>query len=433
MNTAVIEIMRGVRLTCVTTDKFKTGCLSVTLLTQLGRETASQNALIPSVLRRGTARFPDMDSLAARLDELYGAQIEPAVRKKGELQCVGFFASFADDAFVPAGVSILENVAGLMCEMLLTPNTRGGLLLPDYVNSEKEKQLEFLRARINDKRSWSILRLFETMCFAEDYAVDRLGDEAHTESINYQKLTKHYRELLGESPVELFYCGSAQPEHVASILRTALSALPRTEPSFDLGTEIRLNSVEEEPRYFEDCLGVTQGKLAIGFRLGECMANESTNLAAIRVFNALYGGCVTSKLFENVRERLSLCYFASSMIDRHKGLLVVSSGIEFDKYEQAKTEILAQLDAIRNGEITADELLHAKKSIASDVRAMLDSQGALEDYYLAQGIDGGGDTIEEHASAIELITKDEVIKIARGVECDCVYFLRGLEKTEDAD
>ena len=146
------EILPGVFLTCLQTDKFKTGLLSVSFLAPLRREEASQNALIPSVLRRGTVYHPDTDALAARLDSLYGARIEPLARKLGEIQAVGFWASFVDDAWLPEpGTGLLEDVSGLLGEILLSPNTRGGLLLPAYVESEKEKLLEDIRARINDR------------------------------------------------------------------------------------------------------------------------------------------------------------------------------------------------------------------------------------------------------------------------------------------
>lgn len=420
------EIMPCVFLTCLKTDKFKTGCLSINLLTQLSRENAAKNALIPYVLRRGTNVHPDMESISACLDGLYGAVIEPVVRKKGEIQAIGFYADFADDRFVPDGGDILENTVSLLGEILLQPNTRGGLFLPQYVDSERENLLEKIRGRINDKRSYSVTRLVELMCPAEDYAVPALGGEDEAESITYQKLTKHYRALLASSPVEIFYCGSASAQRVEKALVRALVTLPRGEIDEELGTDIRMNTMEEDVRYFTEELDVTQGKLAVGFRLGECM--DEPDMAAISVFNAVYGGSVTSKLFMNVREKLSLCYFASSTADKHKGVMLVSSGIEFDKYGEALAEILAQLDAVRRGEVTDDELTAAKRSIASDLRAVSDSGLALESFWLSQNLLGLDFTPEDMADMCEEVTAEEVTAIANSVECDAVYFLRG--KTE---
>ncbi|PKM72467.1 MAG: insulinase family protein [Firmicutes bacterium HGW-Firmicutes-16] len=427
MNPSTELIMSNVVLTCLQTDKFKTNCLSVNLLTPLSRETAAKNALIPAVLCRGTATLPDMAAIASKLDSLYGARIKPFIRKKGEIQVIGLYADFADDAFIPEKSDILEQITGLISEMLLMPKTHGGLLLREYVDSEKEQLLEQIRGRINDKRAYSIQRLFENMCAMEEYSTDKLGTESEAEGVTANELTRHYHAVLAASPIEIFYCGSAEPARVKAAVKASLASLPRSEEEPDMGTDIRMNSLEEAPRYFEDSLQVTQGKLAIGFRLGDCM--EDPNIAAIRVFNAVYGGSANSKLFMNVREKLSLCYFASSFVDLHKGILAVSSGIEFDKYDAALSEILSQLDAVKRGDVSSHELSSAKSSVASDYRTIEDSPLALEDFYLNQTLIGPDCSPSELAALAEEITLKEVIAIAKGVECDAIYFLRG-EKEE---
>lgn len=419
-------ILPNVLLTYINTDKFKTGCLSVNLLAPLERDTASYNALIPFVLSRGTATLPDMADVSARLDSLYGARIDPIVRKRGEIQVVGFISDFADDEFIPEKSGNLEAVCKLMGEMLLMPNTRGGLLRRVYVDSEKEKLLEKIRSRINEKRSYSVQRLVELMCSMEDYSVYKLGTEVDAESITNQSLTHHYHELLASSPIEIFYCGSAGPDRVRAAVKDAFSPMPRNGGEPDIGTEIRMNSLEEKPRFFEEEMNVTQGKLALGFRLGDCM-NEP-NTAAIKVFNAVYGGCVTSKLFMNVREKLSLAYFASSSVDMHKGIMTVSSGIDFDKYDAALSEILVQLESVKNGDFSDAELSAAKRAVAGAYRTVEDSAPALENYYLDQALIGPECSPPELAALVEEVTAEDVVKVAKGVECDAVYFLRGIKE-----
>lgn len=423
METVRTELIPGVWLTALRSDKFKTGCLSINLLTQLKRETAAFNAVLPFVLRRGTRFHPDMQTIAAELDSLYGTGVEPIVRKIGEIQCIGFYASFPDDKYLPAGSEAFEKAANLSCEMLLAPNTRGGLFLPAYVESEKEKLLELIRSRVNEKRSYAHFRLLEQMCCYEDYAVSRFGTEDTAESIYYQKLTKYYHSLISASPVEIFYCGSMEASKVADILSDALSGMTRGEINYDIGTDIRMNAVEDKVRSFVDEMSVTQGKLVMGFRLGECM--EEPDLAAIYVFNAVYGSGVTSKLFMNVREKLSLCYYASSLVDTHKGIMLVSSGVDFDKVDEAKSEILAQLEAVKSGDISDEELEAARRSVASDLCACLDSQGELEGFYLANTIDGLEFSPDELAALVCDVSREDVIKIASSVVLDAEYFLRG--------
>ena len=427
------ELMPGVFLTHLRSDKFKTACMSVNLLTQLQRETAAMNALIPQVLRRGSSRYGDMEQLSRRMDELYGTAIEPTIRRVGEIQVLGFFASFPEGDYLPGSENLLGEAAGLMAELLLSPNTRGGLLLPDYVDSEKEKLLDLIRSRVNEKRGYALSRCIEEMCCFEDFAISRFGTEDEAENIHYKKLTKHYRKLLQCSPVELFYCGRAGYRQVRDVLKDAFATMPRGEIDYEIGTDVRMNAVEDHVRYVEEEMDVTQGKLVMGFRMGECM--DEPDIPAMYVFNAIYGSGANSKLFMNVREKLSLCYYASSAVLIKKGLMLVSSGIEFEKYEEAKNEILAQLDAVRTGNITPEELETAKRSVSSELRSAMDSQGELEGFWLSQAMEGLDYGPMELAELIEDVTKEDVMAIANSIELDLIYFLKGTdtEETDDAD
>lgn len=421
--------MPAVYLTALQTDKFKTAVLSLSLLTQLDAQTASMNALIPSVLRRGTVRCPDMDSLASYMDGLYGLKAEPVVRCVGEIQAPGFYLSFPDDRYLPGKERLLPKAAGLLGELLLSPNTRGGLFLPDYVERERSRLAQRIRARRNNKDGYAVLRLIELMCAYEPIAAGSLGSEQDAEGVNYVALSKHYRKLIASSPIELFYCGTAGFDEAASALTEALSRLPRGEIDWDMGTEIRMNSLEEEPRVFSESMELSQGKLALGWRLGECM--EEPDLAAIRVFNAVYGGTAASKLFMNVRERLSLCYYASSGADTQKGLLLVASAVNFENFGRAREEILAQLEAVKRGEITDEELDTARKSCSSALRALEDDPAALESYWLTMNVSGAELGPAELAASCELVTREEAAAIARSCELDAELYLRG--KEEDGD
>ena len=423
------EIINGVWLTHIRSDKFKTACLSITLLTQLQRESAAMNALLPLVLRRGTARYTDMEAISRRLDELYGAAIEPVVRRIGEIQCLGFFASVPEEDYLPAGADTLRGTCELMGQMLLSPNTRGGLLLPDYVDSERDKLIEMIRARLNDKLSYSVSRCIEEMCCCENFAVSRFGDEESAAAIRYQKLTKQYRNLIQTSPIEIFYCGRAEEKRVESLLRDALSTLPRGEIDYDIGTDVRLNALEETPREYTEQMNVTQAKLVIGWRLGKAM--DDPNPAALRLFASLFGGSTASKLFVNVREKLSLCYFASAVADVHKGVLLAYAGTEADNVGRAKEEIFAQLASIANGEITDEELSAARADVKSALKSALDVQGALEGFYLSAALDGADYSPEELSALVDDVTKEELVEIARGCECDMIYTLTGDGSEED--
>ena len=419
------ELFPGVWLRAVHTNKFKSSYLSITLLTPLDKKTAGANALIPSVLRRGTEVHPDMEALSAALDELYGGAVEPAVRKKGETQCVGFVASFLDDAYALRGEKILEPAAGLLGELLLKPYTEEGRFCPDYTAGEKANLIDRIRAQINDKRTYATQRLTQEMCRYEAFGVDKLGDEAHMSQLTPERLWERYQTLLREAAVEVYYCGSADADRVEAALKSALAGLPvnknRTAPDCD----VRL-SAGPEPILAEEAMDVTQGKLALGFRTGGQSCWEDS-YPALMLCNAVFGGCTLSKLFMNVRERLSLCYYASSVVEPRKGLVLVSSGIEFDKYQTAKDEILAQLEAIRRGEIEDWELEGARRTLINAHRAALDDQGRLEEFWMGQAAAGLEEGPEELAQRLEGVTREQVAESARKLALDTVYFLKGKE------
>ncbi|MBQ3405240.1 MAG: insulinase family protein [Oscillospiraceae bacterium] len=425
------QVLPGVYLTCLQTDQFKTGSISVNMMLPLSRADAAKNALIPRVLLRGTSAYPDIESLTAAFDELFGLSIVPVVRKKGEVQCVGFYASFADDRHVPTGEHVLDKVTALLAQLLLSPATSGGHLRGDYVESEKQKLISDIRSSVNDKRAYATDRLFELMCSGEAYGTGRFGTEKNAEKITAVGLTKHYKQVLSTAHIEIIYCGSARETLVERAVVSEFAAMPRGQVEPMPATQIKTTPAKADVRYYTDHLNVTQGKLAVGFRLGDiALTNER---APVMVANAMFGGSVTSKLFMNVRERLSLCYYASSSIDWRKGIMLVSSGIEFDKYDEALSEILTQLEAVRKGDFTENELESAKKYLITNLKTVADQQFRLDEYYLDQTL---GDFIlrpEKLAVLVSAVTAEDVLSAARDIMPDTVYFLNGPQEDGNED
>ncbi len=419
------ELFPGAWLRAVHTSKFKSSYLSITLLAPLTKETAGANALIPEVLRRGTAVHPDMEALSAALDELYGGAVEPAVRKRGETQCVGFAASFLDDAYALKGERILEPAAALLGELLLKPCTEKGVFRADYTAGEKANLIDRIRAQINDKRTYATQRLTQEMCKYEAYGVDRLGDEASVAAITPESLWERYQQLLRTAQVEVYYCGSAQPDRVAEALRAALEGLPVNEDRIDPACDVRV-SAGPEPIVVEEAMDVSQGKLALGFRTGGLTCWEE-DFPALYLATAVFGGTTLSKLFMNVREKLSLCYYASATLEKMKGLVLVSSGIEFDKYQTAKDEILAQLEAVKRGEIEDWELEGSRRTLIGACMAILDEQSRQEEYWLGQTTAGLEESPKELAARLEAVTREQVAAAAQKLQLDTIYFLKGKE------
>ncbi|MDR2665342.1 MAG: insulinase family protein [Oscillospiraceae bacterium] len=422
-------IAPDVFLTYVSTDKFKTGCLSVNLITGLERSSAAMTALLPRVLRRGGGRHSDMREIAQALDGLYGARIEPTVRKKGELHCVGLAADFVDDDFLPRGERVLEKTAQLLGELLLSPKTRGGLLTHEYVDSERANLINDIRAGINEKRVYVLDKLLENMCSDEAYGTNRLGTEESARAITAKALTRRYQELVAASRVEAFYCGAAPMQRVTDALTETLASMPRRDGIRWPNTDVVLAPPKPAPRRTSEAMDVQQGKLAIGFRLGNCM--KAPDYPALMVFNAVFGGSVTSKLFMNVRERLSLCYYASSSLDKHKGVMVVSSGVDFEKMDEARGEIYAQLEAVARGDISDWELRSAKQAVITSVKSAMDAPSGLQELYLDHAIASIKFEPDELAALAGAVTREEVAEIAAGVVVDSEYILTRRDTVSD--
>lgn len=414
------EILPGVYLTAVQSDKFKTGCFSLNLLRPMKKEEAAANALIPSVLLRGSETCPDIASISAKLDELYGASVGTLVRKKGEVQLVGFYCDYVQDEYVDEPV--FAPVMAFLAELLLHPRLENGAFPEAVVDSEKLNLENAMLSRINDKRTYAASQLIRTMCAGQPYGIPRIGEPDDLKNITAKSLYAHYRDLLATSRVELFYMGSLSPAAVTKVLQAALAELPRAEVFVPVGTTPApaARPVQEKT----ERLDVTQGKLSLGFFTD--ITAKDPRYPALVLAATVFGGGATSKLFTNVREKMSLCYYASASFEKFKGVLSVSSGVEFSKLETAKTEILWQLEACKAGDITDDELESARGYLVSDLKIAMDSPGRLDDYYMGQILLEQDGTMEDLASAIARVTKQEAADAIQALRLDTIYALEGV-------
>ncbi len=414
------EILPGVYLTAVQSDKFKTGCFSLNLLRPMKKEEAAANALIPSVLLRGSETCPDIASISAKLDELYGASVGTLVRKKGEVQLVGFYCDYVQDEYVDEPV--FAPLMAFLAELLLNPQLENGAFPEAVVDSEKLNLENAMLSRINDKRTYAASQLIRTMCAGQPYGIPRIGEPENLKNITAKSLYAHYRDLLATSRVELFYMGSLSPEAVTKVLQAALAELPRAEVFVPVGTTPapQARPVQEKT----ERLDVTQGKLSLGFFTD--ITAKDPRYPALVLAATVFGGGATSKLFTNVREKMSLCYYASASFEKFKGVLSVSSGVEFSKLETAKTEILRQLEACKAGDITDDELESARGYLVSDLKIAMDSPGRLDDYYMGQILLEQDGTMEDLASAIARVTKQEAADAIQALRLDTIYALEGV-------
>lgn len=418
-----IQLTPGVVLRHYPDQRFKTAVISVQLLRPMCREEAALNALLSAVLLRGSQHHPDMRSITARQDELYGASLPPLLRRIGDLQTVGLFCGFLEDRFALPGDEIMAPAIDLVRELLLEPKLVEGLFDPEFVESEKRNLIADIESELNDKRAYAANRMFRSMCAGDSFAVPIRGTVEDARAITPRSLFDHYQKVLRTSPVEICYVGSAAMEDVARQLMP-LAAQMAAEP-MELPKQTRLNLTAPE-REFSETMDVNQGKLSMGFIT--CVDYWHPDYIAMQVCNAVYGAGMTSKLFVNVREKLSLCYYAGSGYYGSKGIVTVSSGIDECNYETAKAEILRQLQLTAEGQITEAELAAAKKAIISGLRSVPDSPRALEGFYGTLYISGRSDDLSERIAAVEAVTIEDVARCAATLKLHTVFFLKGEAK-----
>ena len=417
-----IELMPGVYLRAIRTDRFKTGYLNLNFVRPLSAEEAPLAALLPSVLLRGTRSCPDIRSISAFLDEHYGASVGTLTRKKGEVLTTGFFSDFLEEDFLPAGERVFAPVLGFLGELLFEPRMENGGFPAEVFEGEKRNLLDTIDWRLNDKRTYSVYQMLRAMCAREAYGVPRLGERPEAEAITPEALCAYYRDMPARSRLELFYMGRLPEAEAAAALKDVLAPL-RREAIVPVGTEVVRSA--GAVREVEEVLDVKQGKLCIGLRTG--VTGLDPDYPALLLLNAVFGAGPTSKLFMNVREKLSLCYYASSSVEVHKGIMVVSSGIEACNFERARAEILRQLDACVQGDISGEELESARSALLSGLRASLDSPSRLDEYSLGCALLGRDLDVETLMERVRAVTLQELCAAARKLSIDTVYFLRGAE------
>lgn len=416
-----ITIAPGVTLRVLNTDKFKTGCFSINFLRPHTREDAPLDALLPSVLLRATENYPDIRSISMHLDELYGASFGTSVRKRGEAKLIGFYTDFIEDRFLPEGESIFNSIVEFIGEVLFHPYTENSCFSESFVEGEKQNLLNAIDASLNDKRSYAVTRTLQTMCAGEAYGVPRLGYREDAEKITSQALWDHYQKVLETSRIEIFYAGRQPAEMVAEALKPVFAREER--PFVPVKTEViaKAGPLHE----ISEAMDVTQGKLVLGLRTG--ITCEDEDFPALMLLNAVYGAGVTSKLFVNVREKMSLCYYASSSFNKYKGVMLVSSGVAFENYEVAKNAILHELEECRQGKITETELESARRQILSALQMAMDDPVRLDDFYVGMALADYED-IPQLAEHIAGLKAEDLSAAARKLTLDTIYFLKGEEQ-----
>ncbi|MBR7161880.1 MAG: insulinase family protein [Clostridia bacterium] len=418
------EIAKGVFFNGITETKFKSNLISVRFIVPLSENTAASNALLFPVLLRGSENFPDIGAIRREEESVYDTDISDGVYKRGDTQILEMRMRVLDNRFSIDGMDITDRAVRLLSDVLFAPVTENGVFLEEYVESEKQMLIDDIRAQINDKRRYAMQRLAEEMFSNDVFGISELGTVESVREITPESLTAQYQSLLSHARVEIFAVGNFDFDSLRKNFADRFSSLNRTDI---VRTETQaLQNARETVKTVYERQNISQGKLSLGFYTGKTV--RDSDYTAMQLLNVIYGAGVTSKLFLNVREKLSLCYYCGSGDNGQKGFMTVHSGIEFKNEKKAADEILAQLEEIKKGNISEGELRDAKLALIDSAERVADSVGNMLNWYFACVMNEEMITPAEKCEAIRAVKTEDIVKIAQNIRLDTYYFLCAKEE-----
>lgn len=418
-----IEVKEGINLHEIKTNNFKTNLYAIFLAIPLTRENATKNALLTAVLRRGSLNFRSQEDISRELEEMYGADFDCGIEKTGDNHILKFYISSISDEFIPADEDIDKKSIEILLDIVFNPLIENNGFKKDYVEGEKKNLRKIIEAKIDDKAQYSFDRCVEEMFKDEPYGLYKYGYIDDLDNITSEDLYNYYKELISSCKIDIFCSGTFENMEQMVSENENIKRLEARKPNYIINNEQteRKESLNIDENIVQESMQVTQGKLVIGLDVDNDMKDSRY---AVSVYNAILGGGANSRLFQNVREKESLAYTAGSSYIRQKNTIFIRCGIEIANYNKALSTIKLQLQGLKDGNITEDDINNAKKLIVSAVKSIIAEQDTEITYYYGQELSDKFATIEEYINKINSVEKEQLIEIANSVSINTIYFLK---------
>lgn len=420
MDEKIIKLENGIFLHIINTEKFKTNLLACFLMTDLIKDEVTINALIPSVLKRGTKNLNCMKEISDKMDDMYGAIFDASSDKIGDKQALQFYISTIDDEYALNNEKLLLESIDFMHELIFNPKLVDGKFDEEYVNSEKEQLCELIKGKINDKSSYALFRCTEEMFKDEAYGVYKYGREEDLGKINTEDLYEQYKKIIATSEMHFYVVGKFDENEIIECMKARFALnrnLEERERKEILPKEYREGNV----KYVKDMQDIIQGKLVLGY--DSYINPSSDDYYKIMVYNAILGSSANSKLFQNVREKASLAYTVRSIYIKHKAIMYITAGIEMDKYEKALELINIQVEDMNKGNFTDDDIKNAKTFLVNIYKSYTDDASTLVDLSMGQYLLNMNFDINEMIEKINEVTREGIIEVANKIKLRINYFL----------
>ena len=415
------ELKEGIKIHQIKTNKFKTNLMAIFLTTSLNRETVTKNALISSVLRRGTKNMPTQECISKELEEMYGGAFDCGLDKSGDNQVLKFYLETINDNFLPqSGENMWKKTIEKLLEIVFNPLVENGAFKEEYVNQEKENVKLRIESKIDNKAKYALDRCIEEMYKGQPFGLYKFGYTEDLENIDSKNLYQTYKNLIDNCKIDIFVSGILDDNLEQYILENEeLQKLKPRKPDYNIAKIISKKAEKENS--VTESMDVSQGKLVLGLDLD--VGEEEARYHAL-LYNSILGGSANSKLFQNVREKAHLAYVASSSYIRYKNNIFVNCGIEIENYDKALNLIKEQIENMKKGNFTDKEIENAKKGIISGIQAIEDEQDTQIVYYYGQELSQNKMSVSEYKEKVMQVSKENILSIANKVTIDTIYFLK---------
>ena len=414
------EIKKGIKLHEIQTDKFKTNLIAVFLTIPVTRENVTKDALISSVLRRGSKNMPTLAQISKEMEEMYGASFDCGIDKTGDNHVLKFYIETINDNYIPQdNDNMLKTAIEKILEIIFNPLIENNAFKQEYINQEKANIKRIIEGKADNKARYAFDRCLEEMYKDKPYGLYKYGYIEDLENITAEDLYVYYQKMISECKIDIFVSGNI--DEVTKIVEENenIQKLKEREPQYIVNKIEKKDEVEEKE--IVDEMDVTQGKIVIGIDLH--LEDEKQMYDAV-VYNAILGGAANSKMFQEVREKASLAYTAGSNYIRYKSNIFIKCGIEIKNYQKAIEIIQKQLEDMKNGIFTDEDIENAKKGIISAIKSIDDEQDTQITYLFGQELTSIKTTEEEYIEKINKVTKEDIIKVAQSITINTVYFLK---------